>query len=70
MTLIFLITYFDKLLKQSISKYYEKNYHDFKWFFQIHFQEYFRNISPKAITKVVKKQASVAHVIFFAPLDK
>jgi hypothetical protein len=30
MTLIFLITYFDKLLKQSISKYYEKNNQDFK----------------------------------------
>jgi hypothetical protein len=28
------------------------------------FQEYF----PKTVTKAIKKQASVAHVILFAPL--
>jgi hypothetical protein len=31
------------------------------------FQEYSRNIFPKAITKVLKKQVGVARVIFFAP---
>jgi hypothetical protein len=34
------------------------------------FQEYSRNISPKVITKVVKEQASVVHVISFAPMLK
>jgi len=41
-----------------------------KFFFEessIIFQEYFRSISPKAITKVVKKQMGVVHVISFTP---
>jgi hypothetical protein len=40
------------------------------WFLKIFrkkIQEYPRNISPKAITKVIKKQMGVAHIISFAP---
>jgi hypothetical protein len=56
------MTYFDKLLMQGLSKYYLKNYDDFKRFFQ----KKFKNIFPKVVTNVGKKQASVAHVILFA----
>jgi hypothetical protein len=33
------------------------------------FEEYFRNISSKVVTKTIKKQACVVHVIPFAPLN-
>jgi hypothetical protein len=33
------------------------------------FEDFFKNISQKIVTKTVKKQVSVAHVISFAPLE-
>jgi hypothetical protein len=32
------------------------------------FQKYLKNIAPKEITKVVKKQAGVVHVILFTTI--
>jgi hypothetical protein len=31
------------------------------------FEDFLKNIFPKAITKIVKNQVGVAHVILFAP---
>jgi len=42
--IFFLMTYFDKFLMQGFSKYYKKNYHDFKIFFQWLLKEYSKNI--------------------------
>jgi len=44
-------------------KFFKKKFKDF---FKI-FQEYSKNISPKAATIVIKKQENVARVILFAP---
>jgi hypothetical protein len=39
----------------------------FKKEFKDFFEHFFKNIPSKAITKTIKKQESVAHVISFAP---
>jgi hypothetical protein len=39
----------------------------FESFFRKSIQKYSRNISPKAITKAIKKQMGVPHIILFAP---
>jgi hypothetical protein len=44
-----------------------KNFLNFLKIFSKIFQEYFKNISQKSITKVVKKQMNMAHIISFAP---
>jgi len=49
------MTYFVKFLIQGLSKYYKENYHDSKRIFQKKIQKYSRNISSKAVTKVIKK---------------
>jgi hypothetical protein len=48
-------------------KIFKKKFKDFFDIFKRIFQEYSRNISPKTITKAIKKQVGVARVIPFAP---
>jgi hypothetical protein len=52
------MTYSDKFLMQGLSKYYNK--------IIIILKDFFKNISLKVVIKIIKKQASVAHVIMFA----
>jgi hypothetical protein len=47
---------------QALSKYYKKNYHDFKRFFQT-----FCGICQECNPKSNPKGAGVVHVIVFAP---
>jgi hypothetical protein len=50
------MTYFDKFLMQGLSKYYKKNYRDFKRFVWRLFKEYSKNILRIFLQKQSQKQ--------------
>jgi hypothetical protein len=52
---------------QGLSKKIIMIFKDFLKTFSKIFLKYFRNISPISITKEIKKQAGVVHVIPFTP---
>jgi len=58
---------FNFFLNDIFYQIFNMNLNKIIWRFFLNFQEYSRNISPKAITNVVKTQAGVAHAILFAP---
>jgi hypothetical protein len=60
---------FNMNLDEIIWSKFKKILKDFLKIFSRIFEKYSRDISPKTIIEVVKKQAGVAHIIAFAPRD-